>query len=462
MKAGIYLRQSLDVAEGIERQRERCRALVQARGWDLAGEYVDNDTSASKKRGEGTAWATMLDDAVRDRLDVVVAVDVDRLLRNVSDLVSLTESGAKVLTVDGEIDLTTADGEFRATMLAGIARFEVRRKSERQVRANEARARQGKRVGGRRPFGYEADGVTVRESEAEAIRAGYAAILAGETISSVVRMWNSQGFTTGQTRQARSGHAGEPSPWQRSTVRRVLLNQRNAGRLVYKGEVQATPAEWPAIIDEATFEGVRAILTNPSRVHRGRGAVALLTGYAVCGVCGATVHSGGSVRAGRRGYRCTKSMGHFARLAEPVEDFVESVAVERLSRDDARVLLVRAETVATEDLHAELVGLRERLELVAVEFADGVLTAGQLRAATQRIQARIVELEGRLSDASRVDALGDLVGAADVGEAWGRLSTERKREALRALMRVTLYPPGRGVRTFRPESVGIEWVSVGS
>ncbi|HEU0205776.1 MAG TPA: recombinase family protein, partial [Pseudolysinimonas sp.] len=72
--AAIYLRQSEDVSEGISRQRDRCTALVEARGWTLGLEYADNDTSASKSRGPGTAWARMMTAARAGRIDVVVAV----------------------------------------------------------------------------------------------------------------------------------------------------------------------------------------------------------------------------------------------------------------------------------------------------------------------------------------------------------------------------------------------------
>lgn len=123
--AAIYLRQSLDRDEGIERQRDRTRALAAARGWEVAGEYVDNDVTASKPRGAGTAWGQML--AHAGRLDVVMGVDLDRVVRSTRDLNTLIDHGLMLVTVDGEIDLTTADGEFRPTMLAGIARFEVRR-----------------------------------------------------------------------------------------------------------------------------------------------------------------------------------------------------------------------------------------------------------------------------------------------------------------------------------------------
>lgn len=456
LRAALYFRQSLDVQEGIDRQRTRCRALAAARNWEVVGEYPDNDTSATKSRGRGTAWARMLADAKADKFDVVVAVDLDRLLRTVRDLVTITETGAKVLTVDGDIDLTTADGEFRATMLAGIARFETRRKGERQKRANADRALKGKRTGGRKPFGYDEDGVTVRPNEAAAIRDGYKALLAGVPLAEIARTWNSQGLVTGQKRQARSGHKGEPSPWRADSVRIVLLNPRNMGKLAYHGEIVAE-AEWPALVDESTWRAASSMLSNPARhsgKHNGR---YLLSGLAVCGICGAKAHSGANSRPGIRAYRCSGSMGHFARKAGPIEEYVEAVIVERLSRADARNLLSDRSKPDTEALRIEANGVRARLDALAVDFADGVLTGSQLRTATQRLRDRLQTIEESLADAGRVDLLGPLVGAADIQAVWRSMSMARRRAVIDLLATVTIHSCGRGVRTFRPETVGIGW-----
>ncbi|MBT2485738.1 MULTISPECIES: recombinase family protein [unclassified Microbacterium] len=457
MRAGIYLRQSLDVAEGIERQRDRCAAMVHARGWEVEKEYRDNDTSASKARGRSTGWAQMLADASDGVIDVAVAVNLDRLLRTQTDLSSLIATGVAVTTLEGELDLTSASGEMQASVLTAMARFEVRRKSERQIRANESRARSGKWVGGRRPFGFEADGITVREPEADAVREGFRDLLLGTSLAAIARRWNQQGFVTGQARQARSGHAGEPSPWRADAVRAVLMNPRYAGRVRYKGETLSAPARWPALVDAATFEAVQAVLQNPARRSAGRAPTHLLTGIALCGVCGATAHAGGNARQGVRAYRCSASSGHFARRAEPVEEYVTAVILARLAREDARELLQRSPGVDTEGMRLEAVGVRARLDALAVDFADGTLTASQLRAATERLRTRLNELETRLADAGRVDVLGDVVGAPDVAAAWASLTLDRRRAIIATLMTVTLHPPGRGTRTFRPETVGIDW-----
>lgn len=455
-RAALYLRQSLDVQEGIDRQRDRCAALALARGWTIAGEYVDNDTSATKARAAGTAWARLLDDARLGALDVVVATDLDRLVRSTRDLVTLADTGAAVLTVDGEIDLTTADGEFRATMLAGIARFETRRKGERQKRANATRASSGRPFNAQRAFGYEPDGVTIRETEAAELRRAYQRILAGGSLRSVVNDWQARGvMTTG--RRYKGEHKGEPSNWSGQTLRSALLNPRYIGKRTYHGEVVAD-AVWPAIIDEPTFLAVESILRDPSRRRAPHGGRYLLSGLALCGVCDGTVHAGGSSR-GVPSYRCGRSSGHISRKAQVIEEYVDQVVVARLSRPDARELLSRGGSEDLQPLMSEAAGVRQRLNALAVDFADGTLTAQQLRIATDRLRTRLEAIEAHVAASTSTAALAPILEADDVAEAWTRLDLELKRPVIDALMTVRVFPAGQGAKKFRPETVGIEWRS---
>lgn len=505
LRAGLYLRQSVDEPEGIARQREKTRKQAELRGYEVSAVYEDNASSASKSRA-GTRWAQMLDDASEVRsedgrllrgrkIDVVIAVDLDRLVRSVTDLGELIKRGVKVLTVDGEIDLTTADGEFRASMLAAIARFEVRRKSERQRRANETRATNGKRVGGRRPFGYEADGVTVRPLEAAAIQRGYH-MLANEEMSlgDVARFWNSEGFTTGQNKRLTKEEKAEgqnpvPSSWTRSGVRQVMLNRRNIGQMVYLGQVQAAPAEWPALVDDDLFQTVHSRLTEVGRRAPGMIPIHLLTGIAVCAVCDGPIHAGGARRKGttserqgldalqlktfpsHRTYRC-KNSAHVARAAQPIERFVEDVLARRFSRPSAINLLQPTSSADVNKLRAEERRVRERMDSLAAAFADEdddpVLAASQLRIATRKLRDKIVEIQKELAERGRVDLLGPLVSLAEVPQAereqyfrsgWLEMPMQKRRAVVRELLAISIRPPGRGVRTFRPETVTVEWLT---
>lgn len=471
VNAIVYLRISDDRAgdeAGVDRQREDCERRCRDRDWTIVAVESDNDVSAAGKR-KRPGFEAMLTRIASGDVQVVVAWALDRIQRNRRDEVRLyelcQERGVTVSLVRGpDLEWQTPTGRYLADNLGSLARLEIEQKSDRQVRTNEQKAKAGKWVGGRRPFGYEPDGVTVREAEAQAVREAYEAVVAGVPLGEIARKWNAAGHTTGQAGW-KGDRKGVPSPWRHDSVRAVLLNARYCGHRAHRGEVVGA-AEWPALVDEYRWRAAVDILRHPGRRKAPKAARALLTGLALCGVCGATVHAGGGAvlpnpdegpRRTRRGYRCSAAFGHLGRAAEPVEQFVSDVVVARLQRPDARDLLTDTTRPDVDALREEAVTLRSRLDWLALDFADGTLTGSQLRAATGRLREQLAAVEAEMADAGRVDALGPLVLAEDVTATWEALTVSRRRVVIDVLMVVTLHPPGRGVRTFRPETVGIEW-----
>lgn len=460
MKSDIYVRISDDRAgerAGVQRQREDCAKRAQERGWEVHAVHEDNDISATTgKRRPG--FEAMLADIESGRVRVVIAWALDRLQRNRRDELRLYETcrkhGVTISLVNGtELDFSTAAGRFVADSLGSVARLEVEMKSDRQRRAQEQAAKAGKRSGGRKPFGYTADGLEPLEPEASAVKAAYRDYLSGVPLARVAQQWNDAELFSGQERWGR--RKGEPSTWAGRTVADVLKNPRYAGLRAYNGEIVAQ-AVWPALVTEDVWRATVAKMASRGTTTSRKPHSRLLSGLARCGVCGAPVWSGGSAR-GKPGYRCSESMGHFARMAEPCDEYVSAVIVERLSRPDAAALLRAPTTVDTAALHEEGQALRERLDGVAVEFADGSITAAQLRTITERLRERIADLERKMADAGRVDLLGPLVTSDDVRATWDRLPLGHRRAIVDTLATVTLHPPGRGTRTFRPETIGIEW-----
>lgn len=485
----IYLRQSMDRdgrAEGIDRQRARCRGLATTRDWTIVGEYVDNDVSASKPRGPGTAWHRLIEDAKAGRVDVVVAVDQDRILRGIRDLVTLLETDVRIATVDGELDLTTADGEFRATLAAGLARFEVRRKSERQKRANAHRRERLLPAGGRRAFGYTklragastawptrvaADGREWPdyghepfEPEAAAVRRGYAMLLAGATLRAIARAWNDEGLTT------TVGHAFEPY-----AVRNVLANPRNAG-LVAPPRSSDTPGQsaqinlrlsdlpagsWEPLVSPETWAAARDLLADPARRSNPGGMPkALLSGTATCGVCGAPVKAG-ATKNGVATYRCGASP-HLSRKRDDADHFVTHVVLDRLARPDAaEAILRRPAGPDAAALQAELREAKAGEANVLSLVGQGLTTMDAATPALRDVRERIARLEAALTDAGRVNVLGSLVESAEaagddyparwqaVADAWAGLDEDRQRAVVRKLVGIVMRSPGKGSRTPR-------------
>lgn len=452
-RVALYLRVSLDPTGdqlAVSRQRKDCAALAKARGWIVVREYVDNSVSATA--GKRPQWDQMLRDARAGEFDIALAWAADRLVRRLSDLETLIATGVRAATVQGDIDLTTPQGELTATMLAAVARAEVRQKSERQRAANAQRRAAGRPPIGPRPLGWERDGRTLIPAEARAVQGAFEALLSGASLRSISRDLNAAGF--------RTTRGGE---WTAETVGRHML--RNPRYAALNRDESA--GDWPAIVDEETWRASVAILRDPARLtNNGDSAVKhLLSNLAICGVCGEEAEvkvksawtSSSYGRNPRRIYKCSAS-AHLGRVAEPIEEFIAGVVVERLSRPDARDLFA-PEPVDIRPLRTEATALRSRLDSLAVEFADGSLTASQLRVATERLRARLGEVEAELASASRRSVFGAIAGASDVEAVWAAGDIEARRAWIRALLTVTLLPAGRGARRFDPETVQINWNS---
>src|SRR5215207_1121323 len=286
-RAAIYTRISQDrtgAGLGIERQEADCRALAEQLGWEIVAVHADNDLSAySGKPRPG--YRALLADLRAGVADAVIVWHTDRLHRHPSELeeyIGVCEPrGVPTMTVKaGPIDLATPAGRMVARQLGAVGRYEAEHMIERQQRARLQAATAGKWGGGRRPFGYEADGVTVRKAEADALRWAASQVLAGASLNTIVARLNDRGVRTATGK-----------PWQPTELRRALVRPRNAGLMVHRGQVVGE-AGWPAILDEDTWRGVCAVLEDPGR--RTNTTVArrwLLSGLARCGVCGDPVKS---------------------------------------------------------------------------------------------------------------------------------------------------------------------------
>jgi site-specific DNA recombinase len=476
-RAFIYVRQSVNHEEGIERGVARCIALIESRGWEVAHVFSDNDVSATKVRGPKTDWAQMLAAIGRGEADYLVGVDLDRLVRSIRDLQTLIDLGIKVVTVDGEIDLSTADGEFRATMLAGIARFEVRRKSERQLRGNAFRIANGLPVaGGRRRFGFESDHLTVIEGEAHWLRHAYAAIAAGKSIRSVARDFNKgKVYTVAENLRNKEMPVPVEEPkglWNAPRIAKLLVNPAYRGQVVHFK--QGHPSEHvPRIIEDELADKVLAIMAEPTRRKSpGTERTALLSQLAFCGTCGAPLISAGTKTHGQpvNLYACsavksgvTHIKGHPAIRRAILDKEVRSQVIAAFMFGRGR-LLESPESADIVKIDIELGKLatqkQENLALVGKETG---VTVADIRSQLAEIEAKRVELARRrdaatienafarmLIDASRdflTPGVVDMEAAADVwgafAERYDSLPLEQQRTLVRGLLEIEVFT-GRG------------------
>lgn len=486
MNVGIYVRQSVREDDGIEQQKKECAAEVERRGWSVQETYIDNDVSASKVRGAGTAWARMLADIDAGRIDCVVVAAVDRLMRRLSDVLEVRppRRDVRVLVVRGGIDTSEPMGLFILSLFVLVAENEINTKSQRAIPYREARNAHGHPSPGKVPYGYQwvsklhrgADGCRYRvmSDSAVVVRFIFSEVIAGSPLGMIARELNdgtardpeTKNLLAESTRRTRKG-----TPWIPTTIRRIALSPMYAALLPpivpgageYRAEAvdldACTPGVWEPIVDQNSLRAARSVLIDPSRrKHQGTSRRWLLSGLAVCDVCGHRVRSA-RTKERYQGYRCPA--GHFQRSGEILDRYVEHVVIERLCAPDAASLIKPAPGVDLDALRTQEGALRGRRATLLDLAASGTFGAAEIRERVAPIDDRIAEVTASIGAALAIDPFASVVTAPDVRAAWDALTLARKRRIVSELLVLVIRPVGKGVRVTTLEqaaaSVDVIW-----
>ena len=463
--AGIYCRISHDPdgrRAGVQRQETDCRKLVEQRGWRLARVYIDNDVSAysGKSRPE---YERLLQDLRAGDVNAVAVWHLDRLHRSPKELEEFLEvcqaAGVRdVATVTGDLDVAESDGLFAARIMTAVSRKASDDSSRRLRRKMEDLALQGKPSGGgRRPFGYEKDGMTVRPSEARVIAEAAERLLRGEGLFGLACEFNSRGIPT---------VCG--GLWTTRTLKRVVLSPRVAGLREYKGSVVGQAA-WPAILDQNTHRRLTSVLLDARRGSgSGTARKRLLPGFIYCAECGQRMPSSRS--NGKPAYACISGppyggCGRVTVVAEPVEELVlESVLraldsaafMEAVSRTDATQPALDAAMAQLNEDEAALAQLSDDY------YVDKRISRGEFFRARESLAQRIEKTKQNIQRAGSDAVLSGLdTGADAVRRAWTERDLEWRRSLLRQVIaRIEIArATKRGRNMFDHNRVRIVWAA---
>lgn len=459
-RAAIYARISNDAegtGAGVARQLEDCRKLAASLGWQVGGEYVDNDISAysGKRRPE---YQRMMADLADGLVDGVLVYHLDRLTRRPIELEHFLEvvDAAKVRHVrfvTGDADVSTGDGLLVARIMAAVAANESASKSRRVARKHQQNAAEGKpHRGAIRPFGYESDFVTVRESEADVYRQVVARFLAGESTRSLASWLTEQQVPT-----------VTGSGWTTSTLKGMLTNARYAGMRVHQGQAVA-PGQWEPIITEDEHRRVLAKYAERKNSGRRSPQRYLLSGMLRCGKCGNRLLS--SARQTSRRYVCLSGPDHggcggITITADPLERLIADYVLFRLDTTELADTLAGRSSAdeRTQELTRALDADQEQLEELAEAYAAKTITMREWMIAKKPIQQRLDSLQRQLGQITRTSALTGLVGnGQELGRSWSGLNLSRQHAIVAALVdHIVIRPGSPGARALDPARVDVVW-----
>ena len=173
MRAAIYARVSTtNHGQDVTLQTRELQQFAAARGWEIAGEYVDAGVSGTKdSRPE---LNRLIADAHKRRFDVVCVWRFDRFARSVSHLLRALETfkalGIDFVSYSEQMDTSTPAGKMVFTVLGAVAELERSLIVER-VRAGLRNARAKGKTLGRPRVAVDASRIAVLRAQGLSWRA---------------------------------------------------------------------------------------------------------------------------------------------------------------------------------------------------------------------------------------------------------------------------------------------------
>jgi DNA invertase Pin-like site-specific DNA recombinase len=493
---------------GVQRQREDCLRIAAEKGWKVVAEYADPSTGAYDKRKRRPGYDAMVDAFRIGLFDALICWDLDRLTRQprqLEDWIDAAEDrGLRLVTANGEADLSTDGGRTYARIKASVARAESERKAARQRRAALQRAEQGKSPLGVRLTGYTPKGELV-VPEADLVRRMFQRFHAGDSLRAIVAWLTETGTPTrrhaleawfeeviallpngydgsrdrrvlkmmapklGATGSAAYTRAwaraltdphGKPWRWSPSSVRDILTNPRYCGRSTYNRHRGGkpgtwTPGHWDAIVSEDIWEAVNARLEDPRRRKQvGTHRKYLGSGLFLCGICDSRVVSQGSAAIGSR-YRC-RAGAHFTRSAYLIDQAVLTAIRARLAQPDVADLLTSVESPEAKAAAEEIRRLRGRLTATERDYDADLIDGRRYKIKTAKINAQLASAEAAQQRLAAPSGVGDILAATDPVAAFNRASLGQQRAVIAFFVTVRLYPAPRGRKGLDPATVEIE------
>lgn len=366
----IYCRISFDKTgreAGVDRQEKESRELAERLGLAVDRVYVDNDLSAYSgvRRPQFEAF-------LKSGVEVAVVWHVDRLVVRNKDLERVIELGIPIHAVmAGHLDLATPAGRAVARTIVAWAHYERELKGERQKSMHRQRREQG-RVWwhARTPYGFEADG---SPADPAAVRVLYQRVVEGEALAAL-------GRDAGMTAHG---------------IRMLLQNERNR-----------------PLVGDDLWDQVGALLR--ARRTGYRYGVGMLTGVAVCGVCGNKCGTGTHSSHPGSFYVC-KPHGHVKWPRELVDAYVGAQIADMWAGAKDQI------EERPMDSAAEIAGL-------SIDFLNGRMSAEEHTAAMERIKQRAAR-------------------PAAPWVPWALLSEPERREVCQSILEAVVLPArGRGTK----------------
>lgn len=444
-KVALYVRVSTarQDQEGysIPLQKERLIAYCKAKGWVVAGVFVDPGHSGSSLDRPGIT--ALIDGVEAGKFDVVLVYKLDRLSRSQKDTLYLIEdvfmaNKTDFVSMQESFDTSTVFGRGMVGILSVFSQMERETIVQRTLMGRAGRAQEGLfHGGGTDPIGFDyIDGeLVVNREEAKQVIAVYNLYASGLSVTEICRRMD--GYKT--------KHGG----WSHtSTVGNVLDNPLYAGMIRFDGVLAKGKHE--AIVPMDVDRKVKAMRARLRRAEASGDSAYLLTGMIYCASCGARYfphkRPGGKVV-----YSCHSRAKKNRKMVKdpscksphiPVDDLDAMVEAEvlRLAADPSLVDEIIKKRAADDGGSNDSAGKSGEVQKLDAEIGrlmdllqhDALASVGDIAERIEKVHAERMELLSgeREIVPGHYDVEGSKVLLRDIRHGWSEFDLRGRRSFL--------------------------------
>ena len=304
-KVAAYARVSTDHEEQLTSYEAQVdyytKYIKQRNDWEFVKVYTDEGvTGCNTAHREG--FKSMIDDALKGRIDLIITKSVSRFARNTVDSLTtirkLKDNNVECYFEKENIWTFDSKGELLLTIMSSLAQEESRSISENCTWGQRKRFQDGKVIV---PFGKflgydrgEDGNLVINQEQAKIVRKIYGLFLQGKSPYAIARQLTDEGIPTpmGKTK------------WHGAVIHSILSNEKYKGDALLQkqftvsfltkkkckneGQVPQYYVEGnhEAIIEPAIFDTVQGILKSRSRSKNRQSSAGLFSSKIKCGCCG--------------------------------------------------------------------------------------------------------------------------------------------------------------------------------
>ena len=291
---GIWIRVSTeDQARGESpvHHEKRARYYAESKDWKVIEVYHLEGVSGKSVLAHPEAQR-MLGDVKHGRIAGLIFSKLARLARNTRELLEFSDlfraANADLISLEEAIDTSTPAGRLFHTMISAMAQWEREEIAARCAASVPIRAKLGKPLGGRAPFGYQWQGrqLVLNPKEAPVRKRMFELFLEHRRIGTVATLLNAAGHRT-----------REGKLFGKTTVERLLTDPTAKGRhrlnyttarsgdgVTIKPEEEWVFTEVEPIVSEGTWDKCRALIEEREKKAKptARKPVQLFAGVTFC------------------------------------------------------------------------------------------------------------------------------------------------------------------------------------